>query len=66
MPKHIGATKSFLHGLIVTRGAKFVMPEWDGTDEEALKALQDDPREVICDCSCEKDERGACTGIRRV
>lgn len=62
MPQHLGATKRFLVGLIHSRGAQFVMPDWTDSDEAAIQAVMDDPREVFCDCDCEKDERGACTG----
>lgn len=64
MPQHIGATKRFLIHLVHDRGAKYVIPNWEGSKEAAIQAILDDPREVFCDCDCEKDERGACTGKR--
>lgn len=59
---HIGATKSYVVGLIHRFGAKGVMREWDGSDEEAIQAVQDDSREVFADCGCRKNSDGSCSG----
>ena len=59
---HIGATKSYVVGLIHRFGAKSVMASWDGTDAEAIQAVQDDSREVFADCTCRKNPDGSCSG----
>ena len=62
---HMGATKLYVLQLIQRFGAAEVMPGWAGTEEEALQAVRDDPREVFCDCQCEKENNGACAGFTR-
>jgi len=57
----MAASKSFLAGLIHSHGARFVFPEWDGTDEEAIQAIRSDPREVFSSCD-HTDEKGYCLG----
>ena len=61
--KHIGVTPLYLYKAVVfdhLTGKDLGLP--DATKEELLRAIKEDPREVICSCDCKKDERGACTG----
>jgi hypothetical protein len=59
---HLCATKSYLVGAIQAHGAKHVLADWDGTDEEAIQAVMDDPRDVFAlDCD-NYDETGRCKG----
>ena len=61
---HIGIARELLHKIVLTR------PDWSDyiigakTREQALEFVATLP-ELICDCACEKDERGGCTGIKR-
>ncbi len=60
--KHIGVAKSLLRMWIEKDGASMVLADWDGTNEEALRQLDEDPREVFCSCDCKKASDGSCTG----
>ncbi len=62
MIMHMGVAKSYVRQIIAAKGAAFILKGWTGTDEEALQALRDDPREIFCSCDCPKNSRGACTG----
>lgn len=63
--RHLCATKSFLVKSVEAYGAKQVLVDWEGTDEEAIAAIYDDPREVFAmDCD-NYDETGHCLGHRR-
>lgn len=61
---HLIATKSWLIDIVRRFGAKVALGDkWEGTDEEAVAAIQNDPREVIPSADCDNvDERGYCLG----
>lgn len=60
---HMTATKGYLVKAIQDHGAKDILTGWKGTNQEAIDALQDDPREVIPIGPCDnQDERGYCKG----
>jgi len=61
---HMNATKQYIRSVIEDRGAEFVFgDEWKGRDDDALTALDNDPREVIPIGDCDnQDERGYCRG----
>ncbi len=63
--RHLVATKSFMVGLVRSQGAKVALVDWDGTDDEAVQAIKDDPREVFAlDCD-NFDAKGYCLGHTR-
>ena len=62
--RHMGVHKRVVLQQIREHGAQAVLAGFTGTDEEAIAELHADPREIFCSCSCVKDERGACTGVR--
>jgi hypothetical protein len=59
---HMGITKQFLLSVIRARGAKFVLDNWEGTDEEAIAMIENDPREVFTSGCDDADETGRCKG----
>ncbi len=63
--RHLVATKSFLLNAVDAYGAKAVLTDWDGTDDEAKDAIREDSREVIpIDCD-HYDAKGYCLGHTR-
>lgn len=60
---HMTMEKYFLIGLIKQRGAKEILSDFTGTDEEAIELIANDPREtfVIGECN-NQDEKGFCKG----
>lgn len=63
--RHLVATKSFLIGAVQSYGAKAVLVGWEGSDEDAIKAIQDDAREVIALGCDNADDNGYCLGHRK-
>lgn len=60
--KHMGAAKSAVIQWIKNYGVKDVLPDFVGSEAEAIAAVEADPREVFCSCKCEKEPSGACSG----
>lgn len=60
--QHMVATKSFLVKAVMQHGASQVLTDWSGTDDEAIKAIYDDPREVVAMGCDHYDEKGYCLG----
>ena len=58
---HMGMTKGFVIQSIRRFGTDDLLPDWSGTPEEAVAAIEADPRAIFCSCECVKDETGACT-----
>ncbi len=58
---HIGFGKAFLLEMIHQHGAQGVLNGWTETDEEAIRAIEADPREVFTSCD-HVDETGRCLG----
>lgn len=55
--------KSYLVRLIKEHGAKEILVDFEGTNEEAIKQIMDDPREAFTVGECDnQDERGFCKG----
>ena len=63
---HMTATKQYIIAQIQACGAKAVLDNFDGTDEEAIAALRADPHThfPIGDCD-NQDESGRCLGHDR-
>ena len=61
---HMTATKSFLVGAVQRLGAKTVLGDsFAGSDEDAIRAINADPREVFPCGKCDhQDEKGYCLG----
>lgn len=61
---HLQATKSYLIKAIQANGSKDFLDGWTGTDEEAIQAIQDDPREVFAVGACDHfdAQTGRCLG----
>jgi hypothetical protein len=57
----LGVHRSLLVRVVQQRGARFIDPDYDGTDEQAIADLMDGP-ELICTCPCRKGPLGECTG----
>ena len=62
---HMGVTKDYAIGIIRSDGAAAILPNWSGTDDEAVQAITNDPREVFASCDCVKSPTGACTGAAK-
>lgn len=61
---HMGIAKRLLYIYVSTKDDwREYLVDFEGSREEALQAIRDDPREVFCSCTCPKDERGACMGV---
>lgn len=61
---HLGIAKEYLKRIIRQEGPAAVL-SGAGAEmetEEALAAIEADPREIFCDCSCEKNPDGSCSG----
>lgn len=63
--RHVGFAKDYLVRVIRTHGSGEVLSAWEGTDDEAIAAVQADPREVFCSCDCPKKPNGSCAGMER-
>jgi hypothetical protein len=60
---HMAATKQYLVRAVMEHGKDAVSPEFDGTKEELIKSIWEDPREVIPIGDCDnQDEAGRCKG----
>ncbi len=60
---HMTMTKEFCISMINQYGAKKVLAGFEGTDEEAIELIQNDPYEVLIVGECDnRDERGFCKG----
>jgi hypothetical protein len=62
---HIGATKLHLFRAAAYTGDerwKDICPTAK-TREEAIQAIRDYPTEIICGCSCIKNDDGSCSGV---
>src|SRR5689334_1942508 len=60
---HISMDKFFLVKLIKENGVHEILTDFKGTEEEALKEIMDDPREVFAVGDCDNyDEKGWCQG----
>jgi hypothetical protein len=57
---HLVAAKSYLAKLVIDKGAKHVLTNFDGTNDEAVKLIMDDPRDVFTIGPC--DHQDALTG----
>lgn len=60
--RHMGASRRWVLQEIRANGARSVLSNWEGTDEEAFDAVLADPREVFCSCPCVKNPDGSCSG----
>ena len=58
---HMSVAKHYVIRMIKRDGAKDWLKNWTGTDDEAIAALQADPRETFCNCD-NTDEKGHCKG----
>ncbi len=61
---HVGIVKPLLLSLIKNEGASTVLVGWQGTDAEAIEAVEADPRSVfVLDAKCRDwKEDGSCRG----
>lgn len=58
---HMSMTKDFVIMTIKRYGAKEVLPNWKDTDEAAIKAIEEDERQLYNDCpKTHKDGSCAC------
>jgi hypothetical protein len=62
--KHMGIAKRMVLMAVRERDdwRETVVLGFEGTREEAIKAIEADPREVFCDCKCAKLPDGSCSG----
>ena len=58
---HLGIARRVLVKLIQQRGARFIDPDYEGTDTDAILDLLNGPQ-IVCTCPCRKGPRGECTG----
>ena len=64
--QHMTATKGFLIGAIRSHGTSIIAPDWKGTADEMISAIEADPREVIPLGDCDnQDASGRCLGHKR-
>lgn len=60
---HMTIDKNYLISLIRENGARNILDNFTGTDEEAIAEIKADPRECIPMGDCDNyDERGFCKG----
>ena len=63
--QHISPSKSIVLGAIRMYGAKSVLPEWKGTDAEAINMIKKDPRKIFVFGDCDHvGPAGKCLGHR--
>jgi hypothetical protein len=59
---HVCVAKDYLAQMVAAFGAKEVLVGWDGTDAEALAALESDPRQFFAIGCDDVDASGRCKG----
>lgn len=63
---HMGVDKHYLLRIVREEGDwRDFFVGFKGTREEAIKGIEEDPREVFCSCDCEKAPNGACSGKKK-
>lgn len=63
---HMGVDRLFLRRMVELHGPKSVLTGEAKklSKKEALALIDADPRQVICSCSCKKNDDGSCAGTR--
>jgi hypothetical protein len=60
---HLAGTKQHVIEEIQEHGGAYVLKNWEGSDEEAIARIRDEPREVFVIGECDnRDARGECLG----
>ena len=61
--QHLSIAKSLIYKAVLKDGPDRILKGWKGTKEEALQAIQRDPREWITDSECDNQSKdGRCLG----
>ena len=59
---HMGIHKTWVIQQLKRYPVKDVLGDFEGTTDEAIQAIKDDPREYFDGCGCPKDSKGRCQG----
>lgn len=63
MKYHMSMTKRYILRWIREEGSREVLNNWEGTDEEAIKAIQEGDQELFLPSECDNPaENGSCGG----